>query len=210
MPKKNRRGLTLIELLVGALAGAMLIYAMIGGMKLMTKTQKSVTLDTESEGDSFGALLHMRRIARLAWGCKKTPKPEFGLECELTPPTDVTTDRRKSKFVKMDGNRVAYSYWNALKGIWETPLTYRGIADLELCDDEDMGPLGHCSLLPKEMNELHSRDPLKKVKRFFRIGITTASPHPKIFQTAFFLRNPGPMEPQFRYEAFNNAGGMER
>ncbi|MBI4403290.1 MAG: hypothetical protein HY537_03975 [Deltaproteobacteria bacterium] len=185
------QGITLIELAVAALVGA-LVLGMTGFLLTTALRSSQQQTGVGSKGDVELTLLQaqkfIRRLGRVASDCERVSSSELTCEVDFNiPPTGVTTTVR---FI-LNGTDLLYEWCSnpPTCTTWETKTTYPNISNFEVCDQSMLVPTNTCPIAPAMTN-------LAPSDNFFRYQLTGASTTATGFtfqyRSAFFSRNPTP------------------
>jgi type II secretory pathway pseudopilin PulG len=213
MKRRNKKGMTLIEVTIGSALTALLFFALASVLKLSFSIQKDRLKRNETESDISQLVNLMLKVGRLSQSCTKITSPNTALECTVdmtVPPSGVNTLVRfelisGSIYYKVDSNHDG-SYAST-----ETKLMSENITAFDICNDSDMsGVSPTCPLQPAKISIEHGTNQSgavaaadrTPVNRFFRFriklftqeldatGKAMAAPISAEYQASFFSRNP--------------------
>jgi hypothetical protein len=193
-------GISLIEVIVGALLGVGVVLIVAMSLSSSVKQERLGELQTNDRISLVLAQKHIRRVARVASSCSRTPVPGGGtaLQCDVDfniPPTGALT---RVRFLPR-GTSLRYEHREG--AAWVTKQTFPGIAAMVVCDPV-MLAANRCPIQPAGLSTAAAPGS----SRFFRYQLTSLESRVGtlvtpgfLFSGAFTMRNPASFEPKVFY-----------
>lgn len=202
----DNRGLTLLELLIGASISVGTVF-LVGRIMIGSTAAVSRVIGRSQVASDIGAMAGLiGRVGRVAQSCQK-PAPST-LQCNVdfnSPPTGSLTAVKFTVVAMPDGTQDLV-YQKQVLSQWVTQIAAQNITQFTVCNDVDMRTgASACPIEPQAFNVRYA-DPSQGYgetplpNRFFRFAISgkvnqpgSNSTPPVVIQTqsAFYLRNPG-------------------
>lgn len=205
MKMKKRLGFTVLELLAVVLLVGVFISVMAIGFRSSIKAKVRAEAKGALESEMGELVSHILKVGRIAQNCEKVTS---GLECVVNfsvPPTGTWTTIR---FILADADTHATTshidYQSSEAGVLVTKRSYLEMAGFDVCDDATV-VANLCTIGSAAINAGHASNlaaipetSRTEANRFFRFRIRAVSQSQEAtdsqiqFQSAFYVRNPGP------------------
>lgn len=187
----NTKGFSLLELLVGIAAMAILLVGAITVVPKLAGFSRSTGERWAARSQNAQAILHIQQVGRLAQSCSKIDTDH--LQCRINFAPNASKNLQDVRF-RFDSAAEKIRYERKDGANWNQLLEYINVAKFVVCDLSAMSG-GNCSITPPSLNVLavnHSASG----GRFFRVAISGRVPAETpdalapVLQTAFFVRHP--------------------